>query len=257
VAEERRQRILNARSRLIGLDVGALDAQVAEMKAKREQDNEQAKNECTKIINYYFHRADFDQYVYLFSTVLRMQEIQNLLEQAYEEERLLKKMQNDEVKQTWEMQKAAREAERQRKPDIAIDRDNAGLSAAVAFVGEDNLRDERVRRQKDQMKTWVQQQVSEKMAMRAAAKAEDEEYANMVRAIEGIRDASEREELDMRRMVQRSVNDENKLVRYYDHIVIRCRYKYKINVHFIRFLCTSYPLSLYRFPSYSLARRSP
>lgn len=43
--EERRKRFLNARSRLIGLDVAALDQQVAEKAQRRQREQEIARLE--------------------------------------------------------------------------------------------------------------------------------------------------------------------------------------------------------------------
>jgi hypothetical protein len=49
--EERRKRFLNARSRLIGLDVAALDQQVAEKEERRRREQEITKLERKEAFN--------------------------------------------------------------------------------------------------------------------------------------------------------------------------------------------------------------
>jgi hypothetical protein len=77
--ELRRQRFLNSRTRIMGVDVDALDSQVAEMN-KRKSDGKEAER---------IER-------------LRQMEIERVLEAAAQEERMMRDYNQQEINRSWE-----------------------------------------------------------------------------------------------------------------------------------------------------------
>jgi len=181
--EDRRERLLNARKRVIGVDVDALDAQVAEMHRGRNDDKEALRVER-----------------------IRQMEIERVLESAAEEERMMRAYQKEEIKKSW-MQ--AIEAKRNIAPEPILDPRLAGPSAAQNFAGADPNRAERIKAQKDQMRRWVQEQVAEKAHIKAKESQELAAYSDMLKAIEEIRDVADREEVELSRFSKRSVKEQN------------------------------------------------
>jgi hypothetical protein len=184
--EQRRVRVLNAKVRLIGLDVQALNGQVEEKQRQREIEKEEDR----------------------FARIQAI-EIERLLAAAQEEERQMKDFQMNQIKQSWEDSKRFRQDLANEDKGKDFDVDNAGPSSALRFFGEDSNRTERLRLQKNQMQQWIREQMAEKAHLRHLMKQEEMSYAEMMRAIDEIRDATEREERDMRNYIQESVKQNN------------------------------------------------
>jgi len=183
--EERRIRYLNAPQRLIGLNSEALDAQVAGIRQNRLDQKEADRMEK-----------------------LRNNNIQLILEEAMEEEKYMKKQQMDEMKQSWQESK---EEKASRRPEsMAIDRGNCGMSSAQNFRGEDLSRHEKERMKQEEMKQWVREKMYDRSNQKIMDKEDDDDYARLLKTIDGIRGAAEKEELDMRNYMNHSVRDENK-----------------------------------------------
>ncbi|RYG99969.1 hypothetical protein EON65_49795, partial [archaeon] len=145
-------------------------------------------------------------------TVIGLQaiEIERILSQSMEEEKQMRQFQMQQMKQSWEDAK-------QHQRDLAalpgpkdFDVQNCGPAAALKFSGEDESRYDRSRRQKDQMRKWIQEQVAEKATLRHLQKEEDMSFAEMLRAIDEIREATEREEVELRRYLQEQVKENNR-----------------------------------------------
>jgi len=59
------------------------------------------------------------------------------------------------------------------------------------------------------MKKWIQEQIAEKSYLNKIRQDEDMSYADMIKAIDEIREATEREEVEMRKYIQDSVKISN------------------------------------------------
>ena len=185
---ERRDRFLNARKRIMGIDVNALDQQVKEKEERYQK-----------------HQEDMD------NDRIRNMEIERVLEDTKLEEESMKKYLNDEVKSDWESAIAYKQSLKNEK-EPELDPLKAGVSAAQSFAGADPFRKDRVKRQKEQMRSWVFEQVAEKEAIKAATDKGDEAYSDMLRAVGEIRDAADTEEKEMTRFLNDTVREENKVL---------------------------------------------
>lgn len=129
---------------------------------------------------------------------------------AAEEEKQLRDYQAREIRKNWEESiKYKREQEEITKKIKDVDFDKCGPSSVQSFAGEDVHVVERTRLQKDQMKRWVQEQVAEKNYLKKFDKNEDLAYAEMMKAVDAIRETTDKEEADMKKYITRSVKLQN------------------------------------------------
>lgn len=185
VNEQRKSRILNARTRTIGIDVDALDRQVAESRSRKEMLKEEEKMDK-----------------------LRAMEIERVLCAAQEEENMMRRYAMDVMKKNWD------ESLTQKQYDASIIEqplkpDECGLSAVQRLAGEDRNRVNRVKQQKEQTRKWIQEQLDEKAYMLQQAKNENTSYAEMLKAINLYRDAADKDEQDMHNYLKNTINQEN------------------------------------------------
>ena len=136
-------------------------------------------------------------------------EIERILAQAMEEEKQMKEYQMNSIKKDWEDAVQNRKAKTSAPTGPDFDTDNCGPAAALKFSGEDTNRGPRLRLQKEQMRRWIQEQVAEKAQLAHLRKEEDMSYAEMIKAIDEIRENTEREERELRQYIQSSVKDYN------------------------------------------------
>jgi hypothetical protein len=142
-------------------------------------------------------------------------EIERFLAAADDEERQMKAFQMEQIKKSWEETRESRKQQETKRDQMTdFDYDNCGASSALKFVGEDGARRERIRLQKEQMRRWIQEQVAEKAALRHLQKQEDMTYAEMIKAIDEIRANTEKEEVELRKYIQKSVHEQNMEVRH-------------------------------------------
>jgi len=139
---------------------------------------------------------------------LRQLEIDRILEEAKEEERLMREFQKAQIKQSWD------DAIDGRKTEIAntnvyLDPLESGPSAAQNFAGADPFRKERIKAQKEQMRKWVQEQVAEKAETKSASDTGDRAYADMLVAVEQIREEADKEEKEMKEYLKNEVKTSN------------------------------------------------
>jgi hypothetical protein len=161
--EERRHRFLNARTRIMGLDAAALDEQVQEMRRSREDAKESDRLEK-----------------------LRMIQISNMLEQAHEEEKNMRRQQLEELKKSWESEI---EAKRARAPEpYMLDLEQCGPASAQNFGNDEEKDDRKSRIQKEEMRTWVKDALIEKKHRSVAEREEDMRYAALLQALDGYRE---------------------------------------------------------------------
>ena len=164
-------------------------------------------------------------------------EIERIVALAKEEEKQLKEFQNNELKKSWqESIHKKKENENYLRSIKDIDYERAGPSSAISFTGEDGLRNERNKLQKDQMRRWVQEQMHEKAFQKKLDKEEDMAQAAIIRTVDNIREATEKEEQELSRFGRQSVLAQNADVRvveivYYmlncNEIDIECMYSWR------------------------------
>jgi len=189
--EARRERFMNVRERSIGVDVKALDAQVAERKANMEAGDQMEAVER-----------------------LRFAEVQKVLEEVAEEEKEMRKFQAVALKESWE-QSLLEKRERDAIKDPEFNRDTAGMAAVQKFSGEDDSRLDRIQAQQKQLSRWTREKLDELAIKRAEERKEEMNNDDMMREIDRMRGEAEDEEKALRKAMivhQNALNDEfNKL----------------------------------------------
>lgn len=175
---ERNRRFLNARQRVMGVDLQALDIQC--MEKQMAKDSERELNALEK---------------------LKAQELNRIMEEAADEERRLKSYLNDSLKNDWQAAKDEK-ARRQAEPEVTRGA-HGDISSFQTFKGEDNLRTERIKLQQEQMTRWTQEQVTEKVINRYRENEERMQYAELLKTIDRVREESEQEEAAMARMAKK------------------------------------------------------
>lgn len=183
---QRRDRIHNAKTRMFGIDVQALDAQMAE---KRNQ-----KNRDTDLENY---------------EKMQALEIERMLAQSLEEERQMKEFQLQQMRASWETEIARKKAEAARPKTPEFDIANSGPASLQQMEGIDVQKAEREEMQKRQMREWIMEQIAEKEYCKQLDKEDDMNYAELIRTIDEIREATEREEHEMRKYITDTIKLEN------------------------------------------------
>lgn len=124
----------------------------------------------------------------------------------------MREFQMNQMKQSWEESIYKRKEIASQPPPVDFDHANCSTAAALKFSGEDNNRNQRIKKQKDQMRKWIQEQVAEKAQLAHLRKEEEMSYAEMLKAIDEIRAANEKEEQDLRKYILHSNRDYNKEV---------------------------------------------
>lgn len=181
----RKNRFLNARTRIMGVDVEGLDAQV---EAKRRQDQDSRDEDAIER--------------------LKQMEIARVLEASKQEENDMREYQKALLKQSWD--DAAEEHERIKNiPETYLDPLKAGPSAAQCFAGSDPNREVRLTAQKQQMRRWIQEQLHEKGEIQQKSDDGDIAYSQMLKAVEEIRDAADKEEKEMKVYLNSQIKDAN------------------------------------------------
>lgn len=136
-------------------------------------------------------------------------EIERLLAASIEEERQMKEYQMNEIKKNWECAIQEKQEARSAPKQPDFDPANCGPASLQKCSGEDANRIERLRAQKNQMRNWVQEQMSEKAYVRKLQRDEDLQYAEMIKAIDAVREQTEREEQELRKYVQNTMKSQN------------------------------------------------
>ena len=185
---QRRDRFLNARKRIMGVDIEALDAQVEE---KRQTTQGGVDDDILEKI--------------------KAQEIERVLEASKEEERLMREFQKAQLKASWDNAAAERKALKA-IPEPFLDPMKAGPSAAQKFAGSDPNNKSRSIAQQQQMRRWIQEQTHEKAQIKSSSDAGDAQYAQMLLAVEEIRDAADKEEKEMKAYLNNSIKQSNALL---------------------------------------------
>jgi hypothetical protein len=136
-------------------------------------------------------------------------EIERILAASTEEERRMKEFQIEQMKKSWADNAARKAAEKAASQVPDFDMNRAGPASLQHMAGYDDGREKRLAQQKEQMKAWIQEQIAQKEYVKALDHEDDLNYADMIKAIDEIRDATEREEQEMRKYVINTVKAQN------------------------------------------------
>ena len=186
--EERRQRFLNAKTRTLGVDVAALDRQVAEKRARKEAE-----------------RAAEMSYAE------EQRQIRRVLEMNLLEERKQQQQDRMEVAQVVQVQRdptLAREwdlnnpdALKNEQPPRVGDFDpRCGPSSLQQFSGEDLNKGDRIKMQQMQLKDWTQQAISVKVGKKRAEAELEQEYAAQIAAVVNLTEQIEQKDNEQKDM---------------------------------------------------------
>ncbi|XP_021918477.1 RIB43A-like with coiled-coils protein 1 [Zootermopsis nevadensis] len=185
--EERKRRIFNDRQRLIGIDLAALEQQITEQKANEEEQ----------------HRKDesFEE------QCIRDAKMALLFEKKFEEE---KRRINEDIntfraiyqrpENRLEFDLYDPDGLKKSLPARLLDDDpRCGPSSAQIFAGEDLANEDRRKAQRDQYRSWLEQQITERRAADSDRKATQKAYDNALLARDRRASELERMEQDCRR----------------------------------------------------------
>lgn len=134
-------------------------------------------------------------------------EIEKMLTAAFEEEKAMQIFQKQQLKQSWDESVARKRSQVDAVPDF--DFSKAGASSVMIMNGEDNGRLERLKMQKQQMRQWIQEQISEKSYLKSVHTDDNQSYNDLMKLMDEIREAGEREEFEMRSFVNKTVRADN------------------------------------------------
>ncbi|XP_013111915.2 RIB43A-like with coiled-coils protein 2 [Stomoxys calcitrans] len=148
--EERKKRIFNAKQRTFGLDIDTLERQIAERNKIRQTEAEQHRR--------YEHQTDMMQKV-IHAKELELAKRRRAVENDLNYYRC--RFQNKQQSREFDLNDP--ESIKKSKPArIADDDINLGISSAQIFIGEDLGHSERQRRQREQQRAWLDQQIKER-----------------------------------------------------------------------------------------------
>lgn len=196
--EERRIRLLNARERVMGVDVNALQQQINEKNAAKAAEN--AANA-----------------LYASTNVA----IKNVLEEEnlrVQEEQILRKM---ELQSAWDIQMANKEytlTHRLNNPNELKNEGPArsgdydprcGPSSMQIFAGEDLRKGDRIKMQQMQMQDWTEQQKHERAQKKQEEKDEDMSYHNYMSKVDALRQEMEKKEAEDKMQQEVLIAQEN------------------------------------------------
>jgi hypothetical protein len=138
----------------------------------------------------------------------RNAEIDYMLELAAQEEKEMRRKLAQDMKDDWENSiRIRKELKAKEKQDYI---DSGG--DALVFEGTDEDSADRKKLQQEQVRRWTQEGLDDAAYRKAKLKEEDRAYADLIRAIEEIREANANLEDEMRKNLNNAVLAENKEV---------------------------------------------
>ena len=193
--QERLKKLHNARLRNVGADIAGIQSQI---RAKEE-----AKQREKQVDREYANQQD---------------EIRRYLTHVEAEQELQKRKETEKLRRDW-LEQSLKRPER-READLAvtalqvppIDADECALGAVQKFEGEDVMKAERERLQALQLRSWIEQQKSEKEAAKRQERQEDVQYAQSLSTIVAFQDAQQGEYDKAKALRERQVMNENKRI---------------------------------------------
>lgn len=194
---EQRLKQLSAKDRIIGLDVEMLNRQVEERRQRELKEKEE--------------NSEFDKAALMVDNHLNIIEMTKQKVKREMEARTREySLQHLDKTQSREYYLNDPDILKKEQPTRKSDYDpDLGVSSAQILPGEDILKHERVRRQAEQQKVWIEHQIYEKMLNSDLEKKADEDYYGNLEQIVSLRGAIEHEEAQMRRNLAKKVRDMN------------------------------------------------
>jgi len=191
-------RVLDAKLRTIGIDKQALDAQVAEKKA-REEDEKNAAMQYTRLAAYF---ADQVQ--------LKQQEAAMLRKEMERDDMTFRTdRQGKQTTREWDLNDPDR-LKHDAPARTCDDPSAAPVSGMQMFDGEDLGAGDRSKAQMAQNNDWWEQQLAEKEAIRNADREEERRYAALLAAQEALQQDCVAQEKTLRRELGTEQQELNK-----------------------------------------------
>eukprot|EP00055_Hartaetosiga_balthica_P003082 m.6396 g.6396 ORF g.6396 m.6396 type:complete len:367 (-) comp2589_c0_seq1:212-1312(-) len=151
-AEERKQRIFDTKQRTMGMDFEALEKQIEEKNARKQEEKELERLE------------DLER--------LRQAKVGLLLEKQAKEQEKFRRMEDEEFFKTQQLQRTQRLEEEEKASQDVV----PGPSSLVQFDGEDLTYAERYRSQRKQQEEWALQQLHEQMQREKQEREREERF---------------------------------------------------------------------------------
>ena len=186
--EERRQRFLNAKTRTLGVDVAALDRQVAEKRAKKEA-------ERAAEMSYAEEQRQIRRVLEMNLLEERKQQQQDRMEVA----QVVQVQRDPTLTREWDLNNP--NALKNEQPPRVGDFDpRCGPSSLQQFSGEDLNKGDRIKMQQMQLKDWTQQAISVKVGKKRAEAELEQEYAAQIAAVVNLTEQIEQKDNEQKDM---------------------------------------------------------
>ncbi|CAH1408024.1 unnamed protein product [Nezara viridula] len=200
--EERKARIFNARQRLIGVDVEALQAQIKEKKAREEAELAESKALYMKELN--------DNYI-----------VNNIQRQVEENRKIVLneinrfRMEHQRKEERREFDLNDPDALKKSLPcRIADDDPRLTISSVQKFEGEDSAANERDKIKKEQQKNWLVQQIVEKKNLENQRKQSDKLLLETIKTRDTRAKVMDKLNRDCRRQIELATVAYNQALSY-------------------------------------------
>ena len=186
--EQRRQRFLNAKTRTLGVDVAALDRQVAEKRAKKEA-------ERAAEMSYAEEQRQIRRVLEMNLLEERKQQQQDRLEVA----QVVQVQRDPTLAREWDLNNP--DALKNEQPPRVGDYDpRCGPSSVQQFSGEDLNKGDRIKMQQMQLKDWTQQALSVKEGKQRAEYEAEQAYAAQIKAVVNLTEQIEQKDNEQKDM---------------------------------------------------------
>ena len=186
--EERRQRFLNAKTRTLGVDVAALDRQVAEKRARKEA-------ERAAEMSYAEEQRQIRRVLEMNLLEERKQQQQDRMEVA----QVVQVQRDPTLTREWDLNNP--NALKNEQPPRVGDFDpRCGPSSLQQFSGEDLNKGDRIKMQQMQLKDWTQQAISVKVGKKRAEAELEQEYAAQIAAVVNLTEQIEQKDNEQKDM---------------------------------------------------------
>eukprot|EP01147_Barroeca_monosierra_P001562 gene1562-4710_t len=165
-AEERKERLLNARQRKFGLDTEAIALQIEEKKRRKREEKE--------------HEAALD------AQMLEQAKMAMLMEKQQQMKCRIQRLQDEEFRRTAQRPETRREfdindpsALKNSRPVTEESPEQLGASSLQVFEGEDSSCLDRIQHQKQQQREWLAQQLKERLRKQAQEREEEQAFQSL------------------------------------------------------------------------------
>ncbi len=132
-----------------------------------------------------------------------------------DDQKLLQQIRFEQLKKSWDEQKRQHENIIHQEKAGKLLQTNTSLSAVVILSGEDLTKKDRIKKQQEDMRNWIRDQMKEKSIRYDSEKSYENNYDRMLQTLNEIRDNNEKEEKDMKKQILYDLLQENRLVSIY------------------------------------------